>query len=160
LRFILVRKRILGELKTVVEKSAWLDLGEIAQVEATSENPQHPIEAALLLTSVSGWRAESPGEQTIRLVFDHLLQIRCIRLIFEEHSIEREQEFTLSWSSGATEPLRTIVRQQYFFSPTGATQELEQYGVELDRVRALELRINPDRSGGSALASLEEFRIA
>lgn len=51
-----------------------------------------------------------------------------------------------------------IVRQQYNFNPPGA--EVEEYDVNLDGVKALELKINPDITGGPAIASLAELRVA
>ena len=48
----------------------WLDMEQLAQVEVTSEDSAHPIEAALVPGGESGWRAAQPGEQTIRLIFD------------------------------------------------------------------------------------------
>jgi hypothetical protein len=52
------------------------------------------------------------------------------------------------------------VRQQYNFSPPETAREIEEYDVDLDAVTALELRIVPDISGGSALASLAQLRLA
>jgi hypothetical protein len=51
-----------------------------------------------------------------------------------------------------------IVRQQYNFNPS--TTEVEEYDVNLDGVTALQLKIIPDISGGSANASLAELRLA
>jgi hypothetical protein len=51
------------------------------------------------------------------------------------------------------------VRQQYHFSPSGATEEFEEYRVELEDVAALELTIIPNLSGGS-YASLAQLRLA
>jgi hypothetical protein len=51
------------------------------------------------------------------------------------------------------------VRQQYHFSPSGATEEIEEYQVELEDVAALELTIIPSLSGGS-YASLAQLRLA
>ena len=51
----------------------WLDLERLATVEVASEAPAYPIESALLpplAGSGTGWRAASPGTQTIRIVFD------------------------------------------------------------------------------------------
>lgn len=47
----------------------WLDLEERAEVEITSEDPDHPIESALLPGGGTGWRAAEPGPQTLRLLF-------------------------------------------------------------------------------------------
>ena len=52
------------------------------------------------------------------------------------------------------------MRQQYNFSPPGAAREVEDYNIDLDGVTALELRIVPDISGGSARASLAQLRVS
>ena len=138
----------------------WLPLERIALVEVTSEESEHPIEAALLPSAQIGWRAASLGEQTIRLIFDTQQSIQHIRLVFNEGEVERSQEFVLRWSSDGGQTLHEIVRQQWNFSPDGATEEIEDYQVELSDVTQVELKIVPDRSGGDARASLTEFRLA
>ena len=82
-------------------KPGWLDLDLLAQVEISSEEADYPIESALIPGTGLGWRAAQPGEQTIRLLFDQLLSLRRIHLMFHEG----EQE---------------ILRQQYNFSPPEA----------------------------------------
>jgi hypothetical protein len=52
------------------------------------------------------------------------------------------------------------VRQQFNFSPPEAAREVEDYDIDLDGVTALELKIVPDISGGSARASLAKLRVA
>ena len=138
----------------------WLDLEPIATVEVTSEDPAHPVEAALREGAGSGWRAAGPGAQTLRLLFDAPQPLRRILLRFEEPARERTQELVLRWSAAEGEPLREIVRQQWTFSPGGSTREVEDYAVELSGVRVLELTIVPDISGGDARASLAEWRLA
>lgn len=138
----------------------WLDIEMIANVEITSEDEAHPIESALLPGKVSGWRAADPGEQTIRLLFNKPQKIGFIRLIFEESSIERTQEYVLRWSPDDGNTYHEIVRQQWNFNPQGSTSETEDYQVELPAVTVLELSINPDISGKGTLASLELLRIA
>jgi hypothetical protein len=71
----------------------------------------------------------------------------------------RTQEFVLRVAK-PWPVLQEIVRQQYNFSPLAATREVEDYGVDLDEVTALELRILPDVSGGSACGSLAEWFLA
>src|SRR5205823_8547068 len=95
----------------------WLDLERRAQIEITSEETAHPIEAALKQGTGSGWRAAQPGQQTIRLLFDEPLHIKRIRLVFHEEQRERTQEFALQWSSDGGQSYRPILRQQYTFSP-------------------------------------------
>ncbi|MEJ2366184.1 MAG: carbohydrate-binding protein, partial [Deltaproteobacteria bacterium] len=107
----------------------------------------------------SGWRASQPGEQTFRLLFDKPLRLKLIRLVFQEDEQERTQEFVLRWSPDGGQSYREIVRQQYNFSPPQAAREIEEYDVDLDGVTALELRIVPEISGGSARASLAQLRL-
>ncbi len=103
--------------------------------------------------------AESPGEQTVRLLFDAPQRLRRIRLLFREEKEARTQEFVLRWSPTTESSWRDVVRQQYHFSPSGATEEMEEYQVELEDVAALELTIIPNLSGGS-YASLAQLRLA
>ena len=138
----------------------WLDLENLAEVELTSEDPAHPIESALLPDGGSGWRAAQPGEQTIRVLFTRPLQIGRISIEFVECSIERTQEFVLRWVAHEEQFAREIVRQQWNFSPSGATVETEDYRVDLTAVSVIELTINPDTSGGEARASLSRLRLA
>jgi hypothetical protein len=157
-----MRKRIINQnpLNVSPDDQSWLDLQRLAQVELTSEEAGHPIEAALTLGVGSGWRAAQAGEQTIRLLFDELQRVRRIQLLFHEDQQARTQEFVLRWSPDAGQSYREIVRQQYNFSPPSVTREFEDYTVDLVGVTALELRIVPDISGGDARASVAQLRIA
>jgi hypothetical protein len=157
-----MRKRIINQnLQNVspVDQS-WLDLQRLAQVELTSEEATHPIEAALIPSGGLGWRAAQAGEQTIRLLFDELQLVRRIQLLFHEDQQARTQEFVLRWSPDAGQSYREIVRQQYNFSPPEMRREFEDYKVDLVGVTALELRIVPDIRGGDARASIAQLRIA
>jgi hypothetical protein len=157
-----MRKRIIGHgtAEVAAAEPGWMDLEQLAEVEITSEDVDHPIESALIPGTISGWRAAEPGEQTIRLWFDEPLTIKQIRLVFHEDEHERTQEFVLRWSSDGGQSYREIVRQQYNFSPPETAREIEDYNVDLVGVTALELRIVPDISGGSAQASLAQLRVA
>jgi hypothetical protein len=138
----------------------WLPLEELAEVEITSENTAHPIEAALVAGGGSGWRAETPGKQTIRLLFARPQPVKRIWLRFEERDSERTQEYVVRWSPDRGQSFRDVVRQQWNFSPRGATVETEDHRVDLPAVTILELCITPDTSGGTAVASLNELRLA
>ena len=137
----------------------WLDLGEIATVEVTSEDPNFPIEFALTAREGSGWRAAARGKQMIRIVLDRPRPVRRIRLEFSETESQRTQEFTLRWSQ-AGGPFREIVRQQWNFSPQGSTSELEDYQVQLEKVSALELTLKPDLTPDTAFATLAAWRVS
>jgi hypothetical protein len=143
-----------------VAEEAWLDLEDMAQVELTSEDPTHPVEAALLSRSGSGWRAAEPGVQSIRLLFHQPQRLRRIRLRFDEPAAERTKEFALRWSSDGGRSFRDLIRQQYTFSPQAATSELEDLNVDLASVTALELTIIPDQGRDQAYASIAEWRLA
>ena len=138
----------------------WLDLERVASVEVTSEENGYPIESALLGTDNRGWRAASPGTQTIRLIFDEPQKLRRIRLVFEDSENTRTQEFVLQWSSNTGHSFREIVRQQWNFSPPDSVRETEDYTVGLSDVKVLELIIVPDKSGGEVRASLASLRLA
>ena len=138
----------------------WLNLEHLAQVELTSEDPAHPVESALFPGGGAGWRAAEPGEQTIRLLFSRPLELQHIRLRFIERDVERTQEFALRWSRGGGSPFQELVRQQYTFSPGGATSEVEDVRVDLSGVTALELTIIPDQRRDEVCASLAEWRLA
>lgn len=157
-----MRKRIIA---SEVESSPptgedWLDLEDLAEVEITSEDPAHPVESALLGGATAGWRALGPGEQTIRLLFEPPLTLHRIWLEFVETAVERTQEFVLRWSPDGGRTFHEIMRQQWNFSPGGATGEIEDQRVELTGVTVLELTIIPNISGGAATASLSQLRLA
>ena len=145
--------------KNQCENESVLSRSEKAHQRIPPGSTWHPIESALLTIGATGWRAESPGEQTIRLLFEAPQRLRRIRLLFREEKEARTQEFVLRWSPTADGSSRDIVRQQYHFSPSGATEEIEEYRVEFEDVTALELTIIPNLSGGS-YASLAQLRLA
>ena len=157
-----MRKRIIGQGPPQVSAAepVWLDIERWAQVEITSEEVAFSIESALIPNTGPGWRAAQPGEQTIRLLFDEPLRLRRLHLEFNEYEQARTQEFVLRWSADRGQSYREILRQQYNFSPPGATREVEDYEIDLDGVTVLEMRIVPDISGGSAVASLTQLRVA
>ena len=157
-----MRTRIIGQGAPEVSAvdPGWMDLDRLAQVEITSEDVDYSIESALIPGTGPGWRAAQSGEQTIRLLFDEPLRLRRIYLVFHEDEQERTQEFVLRWSPDHGQSYREIVRQQYNFSPPGAPREVEDYDIDLVGVTALELKIVPEISGGSARASLVQLRVA
>jgi len=158
-----MRKRILSPDRTFDELGVghrWIDLGQIATVEVTSEDPNFPIESVFDTNGGPGWRASEKGEQQVRLIFDHPLSVHRMQLHFLEPDHERMQEFTIRWSSAEGGQPREIVRQQWNFSPAGSTTEIEDYEVSLDRVSVLELVIRPDMSHDEAMATLAAWRLA
>lgn len=156
-----MRKRVLPSTPDASTSDVgWLDLEPLVEVEITSEDPAHPIESALIPGKGSGWRAAGPGTQTIRLLFDPPQSLRRILLEFSETSAERTQEYVLRWSADGGHAFSDVVRQQWNFSPGGATYQVEDHTVDLAGVTVLELTITPDMGGGSTPASLETLRLA
>ena len=145
--------------KTIPADLNYLDLAHLAVVEISSECIEHPIESALVEDSGSGWQAACSGEQIIRLIFDQPQTIKHIFLLFDEE-LSRTQEFVLLWRMDNEDFFREILRQQYHFSPPLTTQEIEDYTVDLKQLKALELRIIPDISGGEACAKLTRLRLS
>lgn len=137
---------------------AWLSLDERASVEVTSEDPAHPIEAALVAGAAEGWRAGSPGEQIIRLRFDAPQHVRRIAFSIDERTRARTQELALSWTDDAGQG-HEIVRQRWNFSPQGSTHQAEDHRVDLRGVAVLTLTIQPDVSDPAAVASLTRLRV-
>ena len=93
-----MQKRIVGraQQQAALPDQDWLNVERLADVEVTSEDAGHPIEAALLpRRGSSGWRATEPGKQTIRLLFTSPQRLRRIWLVFAESAIERTQEYVL-----------------------------------------------------------------
>jgi hypothetical protein len=156
------KQLIFPEESPASPQGEWLDLDQVTAVEVSSEDAAHPIESALLRGGASqgGWRAAGSGAQLVRLRFDSPQRLRRIWLRMDERERERSQEFVLRWSSDGGASFREIVRQQWTFSPGGATQEVEDYRVDLAAVTVLELAITPDVGGGPGRASLAELRLA
>jgi hypothetical protein len=156
-----MRKHIIAtaEQGSALADQHWLNLEDLVEVEVTSEDAAHPIECALL-PGGSGWLAATPGPQTIRLRFLNPQRLRRVWLNFADSLTERTQEFALRWSADGGRSFREIVRQQWNFSPRGATRETEDHQVDLAGVTVLELSIIPDISGGSACASVAQLRLA
>src|SRR5215813_2734423 len=157
-----MRTRTISQLPDVgfPAEPRWLDLEHLAQVEISSEDIEHPIGSALLPGRGAGWRAAESGKQIIRLLFVPPQDVHLIRLEFVESSMERTQEYVLRWSPDGGNSLHEVVRQQWNFSPQGATRETEDYRVALLGLMMLELIITPDITGRDALASLAQLRMA
>jgi len=157
-----MRKRLITPISQDAPQldEGWMNLDRAAVVEVTSEDKDYPVEAALVSGEMRGWRAGSPGTQTIRLIFDEPQRLTRIALVFEETETERTQEFVLRWSPDNGVSFLEIVRQQWNFSPPKTALEIEDYRVELSGVTVLELVIVPSISRGAARASLKSLRLS
>jgi hypothetical protein len=93
---------------TPATATSWSNLNA-AEVELTSEDPHYPIEGALVVDRPNGWRAAVPGLQSITLIWPNPIRVRRIRLVFEEQSKARTQEFVLRAST--TDGVRVVVHK-------------------------------------------------
>jgi hypothetical protein len=137
---------------------SWLDLEQVATAELSSEDSQYPFEQALRADTAEGWRASNPGPQLIRLHFDNPQPVRRIHLEFREERGARAQEMAL-FATSKTSPRKELVRQQWVFSPGGATSEHEDYFFDLKDLTAFELEIDPGRHDKHVFASLQSIQI-
>ena len=156
-----MRKKLISEIETNGSNSEQgiLDIEKLAQVEISSECRDQPIEFAFLEGNKVGWKAANIGNQVIRLIFDDPQTIKRIVLLFDELEVARTQEFLLLWRMEKEVGYREILRQQFHFSPPLTTRQSEDYTVELNQVKALELRIIPDMSGIQCWAKLSKLRL-
>ena len=131
----------------------WLDLDRVAEVAI--------IAGGRRLARVGGsWSAESPGEQTIEIRFHQRTPIRRLRVVSSELTESRTQEMTVWVSLRGGERHQEVVRQQFNFSPNGATEEVEEYTLQLEEVSTIQLRIVPSIDGRSTMARVSDLRVA
>lgn len=150
-----MRKHIL-HTHTSAEESE-IPVASIATVFVTSEDPDHPIEHAF--DSQRGprgtrWVAEKTGDQTVIVAFDTPQHIGRVRLEVEERELSRTQELQLSVSTDGGETYREVCRQEFNFSPTGATFEREEWALSEATATHVKVWIRPDKGGGPCRATL------
>ena len=63
---------------------------------------------------------------------------------FVETEVERTLEFTLQWAAGPGAEWHEMVRQQWAFAPHGSNRGIEDYEVDLNGVRMLELSLKAE----------------
>ena len=131
----------------------WLDLDAVADVIITARGER-------LSRARSMWSADCPGEQMIEIRFHHPMVVRRLRVVATEPEASRTQEMTVWACLHCGERHREVLRQQFNFSPDGATEEIEDYVFEFDDVSALQLRIVPSVEGRPATAHVRELRVA
>ena len=134
-----------------------IDVADVATVLVTSEDPDHPIDHAFDGRAGPGgtrWIAGNPGDQEVILAFDAPQTFDRVIVEVEEPDVSRTQELGLSVSTDGGRTYRERVRQEYNFSPTGATFEREDWSVKAEAVTHLRLRIRPDKGDSSRRACL------
>ena len=131
----------------------WLDLDAVADVTIVAGGQRFARVPRC-------WSADRPGEQTIEIRFHHPTTVRHLRVVSSELESSRTQEMTVWASLHRGERHREVLRQQFNFSPNGATQQVEQYAVQLEDVSTIQLRIVPSIDGRQAVARVSELRVA
>lgn len=128
-----------------------IDVEHAAHVFVTSEQNGHPIENAFDLRRGPGgtqWVASAHGPQTVTLAFDAPVSVRAVTLEIEEREAGRTQELELSVSRDGGGTFETVRRQEFTFSPSGATFERERWAFDGSAVTHLRLVIRPDKGSG------------
>ena len=132
---------------------SWLDLDALAEVTIV-------VGGRRVERRRGTWSANSPGEQLIDIRFHHPTSIGRLRVVSSESRQSRTQEMTIWASLHRGEQHREVLRQQFNFSPRGATEEIEDYRLRLEAVSAIQLRIVPSIDGRPAVANVRELRVA
>jgi hypothetical protein len=160
----MLRKQIVPRRSSEsVSLAGELSIPDVATVQVTSEEAEHPIENAFDHNRGPGgtrWIAGGPGEQMVTLLFDRPQTIRTIGVEIEELAVSRTQELSLSISSDEGRTYRELVRQEFNFSPPGTSFERELWSVSAGAVTHLRLEIKPDKGGRVGRATLTSLRLA
>lgn len=154
----MLRKRILSEAPAVRTPAPdLLDIPALATVFVTSEAPEHPVDHLFDAWRGPGgtrWVAGSEGEQTLILAFDEPRSLREVGIEAEEERLSRTQVLTLATSEDDGRTYRERIRQEFNFSPSGATFERETWAVPTERVTHMRLTVRPDKGDAPGRASL------
>jgi hypothetical protein len=159
----MLRKYVLKDLPVArAPKLDAKDIPAIATVFVTSEAPDHPIDHVFDSRSGSGgsrWIAAADGEQTLILAFDTPQTIREIGVEVEEPDVSRTQELCIAFSNDGGRMYEERIRQEFTFSPLGATFEREEWSVPAGQVTHLRLVIRPDKGNVPCRATLTSLII-
>lgn len=131
----------------------WLDLDALADVTIVAAGRRAPRNSHT-------WLADCPGEQLIEIRFRHPMSVSRVRVVSCETDQSRTQEITIWASLRRGERHREVLRQQFNFSPGEATEQVEEYALQLEEVSALHVRIVPCVNGRRAVARVSELRVA
>jgi hypothetical protein len=149
-----VRKRQLEPAADTNAPVGAIDLAAAATLAYSSEDPAFPVEHILDgCFGANGTRWISARPDTVEQIvveFDRPQSVS--RLIYEvdEARHERTQEVLVEASTDGAQTYRSVVVQEYTFSPRGATHEREDLRLELRGVTHLRLTITPNKHGSGA----------
>jgi hypothetical protein len=159
----MLRKHILGEQTPAPKfQPGEKDIAAVATVMVTSETANNPIDNAFdgqRGPGASRWVAGEPGDQTLVVAFDTPETLRQVCLEVEEPDVSRVQELQLAISCDGGATYRDLLRQEYNFSPSGATFEREEWAVGAEGVTHVRLLIRPDKGGKPCRATLTSLAL-
>jgi hypothetical protein len=152
-----IRKRLLVSDSLPPDSTGALDLSTSASFEYTSEDPEHCVENILDDhrgpggTYWSGARIDSIERLVIAFDAPQILS----RLVYEveESQWERTQVVRIELSEDSGRTYRTVLNQEYTFSPRGATFQREDIRLQASTVTHLRLTVIPNK-GGTGKATL------
>jgi hypothetical protein len=134
-----------------------------ATLMASTEAEGHPVSHIVDEHRGPGgtqWIAGEPGDQHVVIAFHQPITIRRITVEIEERDALRTQELQLSVSTDDGKTYRELRRQEFTFSPDGATWECEDWAVAESHVTHLRLFIRPDKGRQDVLAKLTSLVLA
>ena len=157
-----LRKRRLRQPTEPEDDSAPLNLASVVTIDYSSEDPAHPVEHLLDEHTGPGgscWAAaQADTTEQLVLVFDRPQSVT--RLVYEVEETERErtQEVHVEASTDAGRSYRSVLVQEYTFSPRGSTFQREDIRCDLHNLTQLRLTVAPNKRG-SGLATLTSLRL-
>ena len=142
---------------SIVDTARKIPVRFVADIRASSETEGHPIVFAFDDGHGPGatqWRAANPGEQTVIVAFHQPCTVEHVTMEVEEREVTRTQEVLLAASTDGGLTYRELVRQEFNFSPDGATWEQENWTIHQDHVTHVKLVIKPDKGRRDCYATL------
>jgi hypothetical protein len=143
-----IRKRLLVSDSLPTDSTGTLDLAASASFEYTSEDPEHCVENILDDhrgpggTYWSGARIDSI--ERLIIAFDAAQTLSRLVYEVEESQSERTQEVRIELSEDSGFTYRTVLNQEYTFSPRGATFQREDIRLQASTVTHLRLTVIPN----------------
>jgi hypothetical protein len=152
-----IRKRLLVSDSLSRDSAGALDLAASASFEYTSEDPEHCVENILDNHRGPGgtyWSGARIGSiERLVITFDAPQTLSRLVYEVEESQSERTQEVRIELSEDSGFTYRTVLNQEYTFSPRGATFQREDIRLHASTVTHLRLTVIPNK-GGTGKATL------
>jgi hypothetical protein len=146
-----IRKRLLVSNSRLTDSTGALDLAASASFEYTSEDPEHCVENILDDHRGPGgtyWSgARTNSIERLVIAFDAPQTLSRLVYEVEESQAERTQEVRIELSEDSGLTYRTVLNQEYTFSPRGATFQREDIRLQASTVTHLRLTLIPNKGG-------------